>query len=507
MELRQSTSQLVRFGPFLDSTDGVTPETALTITQADMQLSKDGAAFAQKNAAGNATHDVDGFYFTTFNTTDTNTTANLKFQVAVAGALPVWENYDVVTTTYYDAKYSGTFNNLGGTAQTGDSFARIGVAGVGLTNVPWNSSWDTEVESEVADGLAAFWTSPATLVDLVWDEILTGATHNVNTSAGKRLRQITSTIIRADTAQGSGTGTNQIQLDTGASAVDGTYDPSLISIIAGTGDGQSRAILQYNGATKTATLDRDWKVNPDATSEYTIVGTAGSPHVNEGLLQAGTSSSATLNALASASDNVYVGQLLFIRSGTAADQAKIVIAYNGTTKVATVDGTWAVTPDTTSGYTMLPSSPVMLNSTTQASIDAIEVDTGTTIPSTLSGLATQVSVDTIDTNVDAILVDTGTTLPGLIDDLAVKKNTAFSNFEFLMVLTSDHVSPATGLTVTGQRSIDGSAFATVTGAIAEVSNGIYQFDAVAADTNGDVITWRFSSATADDTFITFKTVA
>lgn len=121
--------------------------------------------------------------------------------------------------------------------------------------------------------------------------------------------------------------------------------------------------------------------------------------------------------------------------------------------------------------------------------------------------ATAANLATVDTNVDAILVDTSTTLPALIDDLAVKKNATFSNFEFLMVLTSDGRTPATGLTVTGQRSINGGAFVGVTGTIAEVSNGIYQFDAVAADTNGDVITWRFSSATADDTFVTFKTVA
>jgi hypothetical protein len=125
----------------------------------------------------------------------------------------------------------------------------------------------------------------------------------------------------------------------------------------------------------------------------------------------------------------------------------------------------------------------------------------------LDARASQASVDTIDGIVDSILVDTGTTLPALIDDLAVKKNTTFSNFEFLMVLTSDGRTPATGLTVTGERSIDGGAFGAVTGTIAEVSNGIYQFDAVAADTNGDLITWRFSSATADDTFVTFKTVA
>ena len=116
-------------------------------------------------------------------------------------------------------------------------------------------------------------------------------------------------------------------------------------------------------------------------------------------------------------------------------------------------------------------------------------------------------MDSNSTQLTAIVLDTGTTLPALIDDLAIKKNTAFSNFEFLMVLSSDHVTPATGLTVTGQRSINGAAFQSVGGTIAEVSNGIYQFDALAADTNGDVITWRFLSGTADDTFVTFKTVA
>jgi hypothetical protein len=112
------------------------------------------------------------------------------------------------------------------------------------------------------------------------------------------------------------------------------------------------------------------------------------------------------------------------------------------------------------------------------------------------------TLDALDTAQDA----QHATTQGLVDDLAIKKNETFSNFEFLMVLTSDHATPATGITVTGQRSINGGAFANVTGTIAEVSNGIYQFDALAADTNGDVITWKFSAGTADDTFVTFKTV-
>jgi hypothetical protein len=76
-----------------------------------------------------------------------------------------------------------------------------------------------------------------------------------------------------------------------------------------------------------------------------------------------------------------------------------------------------------------------------------------------------------------------------------------------MVFASDGRTPATGLTVTGQRSIDGAAFAGVSGAIEEISNGYYQFDALATDTNGEAITWKFSAGTADDVGVTFKTVS
>jgi hypothetical protein len=55
--LKQSTAYTFRIGPFLDDANGKTAETALTITQADVRLSKDGAAFAQKNDATSCTHD------------------------------------------------------------------------------------------------------------------------------------------------------------------------------------------------------------------------------------------------------------------------------------------------------------------------------------------------------------------------------------------------------------------------------------------------------------------
>ena len=93
----------------------------------------------------------------------------------------------------------------------------------------------------------------------------------------------------------------------------------------------------------------------------------------------------------------------------------------------------------------------------------------------------------------------------LMDDLAIRKNTS-GILHIEMVLEADHVTPAVGLTVTAQRLFDNGSYAAVVGTINEVSNGTYRFNYVAADSNGDTVTWKFSSATADDTKITFMTV-
>ncbi|MFZ2992512.1 MAG: hypothetical protein WA061_02240 [Microgenomates group bacterium] len=191
-------------------------------------------------------------------------------------------------------------------------------------------------------------------VDLIWDEPLTGATHNVSTSAGRRLRQLAGNIVIDGTAVGAGVNGNQIILDSTASSVDGSYDPSLIAIVSGTGAGQCRLILQYEGATKLATVDRTWRVLPDATSDYIIYADAGREHVNEGLARGGTINTIRLNSDASVTDNEYAGQLIFIRSGVGEDQVGLVSTYDGTTKWATVSRDWGIIPDTTSAYVVLP---------------------------------------------------------------------------------------------------------------------------------------------------------
>ena len=107
--------------------------------------------------------------------------------------------------------------------------------------------------------------------------------------------------------------------------------------------------------------------------------------------------------------------------------------------------------------------------------------------------------------------NTADTSGAILNNILPEKNAAFSNIEFLWVAASDHVTPVTGATTTSvTRSIDGGAFGSGTGTLAEVGNGIYQYDASQADMNGTIITFRFvatggTPGAPDDAFLTIKT--
>lgn len=108
--LKQSTAVTIKLGPFLDSTDGVTAETTLTLSQADILLSKNFGAFAQKNDSSSATHDSAGWYGVPLNTTDTATLGPLQIHCNESGALPVWDHYTVVPAHVYNGLVAGTGN-------------------------------------------------------------------------------------------------------------------------------------------------------------------------------------------------------------------------------------------------------------------------------------------------------------------------------------------------------------------------------------------------------------
>lgn len=137
--LKQSTAATIKIGPFVDSSDGVSPETGLTISQADIQLSKNGGAFAQTNNATGATHDALGWYGVPLDTTDTNTLGRLTVMIYETGALPVFMHFMVVPANVYDALVGGS-----------DALQ------VDLTQIAGSTTIDTVAIATVLERLLAF---------------------------------------------------------------------------------------------------------------------------------------------------------------------------------------------------------------------------------------------------------------------------------------------------------------------------------------------------------------
>ena len=104
--IKQSTAATLKIGPFVDDTDGKTPETALDIAQADVRLSKNGGNMAQKTEATSCTHDELGVYGCPIDATDSATLGRLQLFVVETGALPVWHDFMVVPANIYDSMFS-----------------------------------------------------------------------------------------------------------------------------------------------------------------------------------------------------------------------------------------------------------------------------------------------------------------------------------------------------------------------------------------------------------------
>jgi hypothetical protein len=146
-------------------------------------------------------------------------------------------------------------------------------------------------------------TATAALVDLIWDEPLTKATHNVATSSGKRLRQTTafqqidSTVIDASAT----TTAFATDLD---SAVDNFYNDSMLVFTDGALAGQVRAIYDYVGATKTIVLEEALTSAPVNGVAFAIV----SLHIHPvSQIQSGLATSAALAAAKTILDKVDTG--------------------------------------------------------------------------------------------------------------------------------------------------------------------------------------------------------
>jgi len=140
--------------------------------------------------------------------------------------------------------------------------------------------------------------------------------------------------------------------------------------------------------------------------------------VRTGTAQAGAASSITLDAGASAVDSLYKDATVIITSGTGVGQSRMISAYVGATKVASVSPNWITSPDATSVFMVLTSNGLAdlrlisgsALATTSAQIGVNVVNVGGTVQTAgdIIGKIGTPAGASVSADIAAIKSDTGT---------------------------------------------------------------------------------------------------
>ena len=226
------------FDPAADTVANVTL-VATTTTNTDMR-GTDGAntVVPMLGTLSQTEHDATQSTLTGLNNVAATDIVSNGAITTLAGAVVNVDLVDTLTT------YTG---NTLQTADVADLITTVGVAGAGLTDITIN----------------------AASVDLVWDEILTGLTHNITNSSGKRLRQIAGDIFTDGTAQSGGL--NSLQLASGDVSYDGEFERARLIVTDGTGFPAEFIITSSVASTDTVTFTPAANAALDVTTTYQIV--------------------------------------------------------------------------------------------------------------------------------------------------------------------------------------------------------------------------------------------
>jgi hypothetical protein len=125
----------VAFGPGLDITDGVTPETSLATAMDNastgIRVSKNGGNLIDRNSGTAPVHDEVGWYGVNLSTADTDTLGAL--QILFSGAtvnLPIWMEFMIVPANVWDSLFGADVLQTDVTQWLGTAAATPTVAGV-----------------------------------------------------------------------------------------------------------------------------------------------------------------------------------------------------------------------------------------------------------------------------------------------------------------------------------------------------------------------------------------
>jgi hypothetical protein len=136
-----------------------------------------------------------------------------------------------------------------------------------LTAITTSSTIGTLLKTNIDATISSRSTATtAGIADAVWDEVLSGATHNVASSAGRRLRILDDERIITD-GQVVAAAASTVTLEPVGTLCVGQ---TIVVTDQDTGDKQVRFILIYDTGTNTATVDTPWCNIPTAGDEYQL---------------------------------------------------------------------------------------------------------------------------------------------------------------------------------------------------------------------------------------------
>lgn len=370
--LKQSTAVDVAVGPFVDAEDGVTAETGLTITQPDIRLSKNGAAFAQKSAAQTASHMENGYYSVNLSTTDTGTLGRLRLHVNESGALPVWIDFMVLPANVYDSLVAGSDSLQVDTTQIEgadatdqirdavvDDATRIDASA--LNTLAGHDPGETimgATDLGTGSGLTALAMAaelakvPKSDASVSWNAT---ALADINAQADLALSDYDPpTKAEFDSGLAGLENLSAAEAEAAAAAALADYDPpthaelvseinSVQSDIEGLNDVSA---AEVNAEVDTALADYDGPTKAEMDAAFAALADA----TRRGTAQAGGASTITLDSGASATNDAYNGAVIVLLEGTGTDvpvveRTRKITDYVGDTRIATVDEAWATQPD------------------------------------------------------------------------------------------------------------------------------------------------------------------
>lgn len=156
--LKQSTnSQEVPLGYFVDSTDGNTEKTGLTIANTDIKVWKNGATTLANKNSGGGTHISNGIYYAVLDSTDTDTLGPLVIFVHVATALAVRLECVVLVANVFDSLIGNTdllqvdaeqFGNSAGTFSGGRAEVTLGSAALATVKTQMTDALNVDTYTE-----------------------------------------------------------------------------------------------------------------------------------------------------------------------------------------------------------------------------------------------------------------------------------------------------------------------------------------------------------------------